>query len=259
MHELFDPSGEERIRSRSRGRAEGPDLRGTRTGDTGRMTTRASRTTTKPPKIDGRRPVELDDGDAGDLAAHTTVERMRYSDVDLSGLDLAGVTLSECELTGVSVDGTDFTSARMVDTRIERMHAPKFSASRSTLHNVRIVGSRIGALDLYDSGLRSVVVTDSKISLINLRAGNLRDVLFRGCIIDELDLAEANLTRVAFEDSRIGDLDVNRATLAHVDFRGAEIGVIRNLDGLRGSTISGHQAVALAGMFAAHLGIRIDS
>lgn len=222
------------------------------------MSTRASRNTTTPPKIDRRRAVDLEEGDADTLAAHTTFERMRYSDADLSGRNLAGVTLSECELSGVSIDDADFTSARMVDTRIEHVHAPRFSASRSTLHNVQIDSSRIGAMDLYDSGLRSVMVTDSKISLINLRAGNLRDVLFRGCIIDELDLAEANLTRVAFEDCRVGELDVNRATLAHVDFRGLEIGIIRNLDGLRGSTMTGHQAVSLSSLFAAHLGIRID-
>lgn len=222
------------------------------------MTTRATQSSTKPPKIDNRRAVGLEDGDADALAAHSTFERMRYSDADLSGRDLAGVTLSECELSGVSIDDADFTSARMVDTHIERVNAPRFSAARSTLHNVRIDGSRIGAMDMYDSSLRSVVVTDSKISLINLRAGNLRDVLFRGCIIDELDLAEANLMRVAFEDSRVGDLDVNRATLAHVDFRGLEIGTIRNLDGLRGSTMTGHQAVSLSGLFAAHLGIRIE-
>ena len=222
------------------------------------MTTRASQSSVKPPKIDHRRSLDFDDGDADALAAHTTFERMRFSNADLSGRNLAGVTLSECELGAVSIDDADFTSARMVDTRIEQVHAPRFSAARSTLHNVRIDSSRIGAMDLYDSALRSVVVTDSKISLINLRAGNLRDVLFRGCIIDELDLAEANLMRVAFEDSRVGDLDVNRATLAHVDFRGLEIGTIRNPDGLRGSTMTGHQAVSLSGLFAAHLGFRIE-
>jgi len=222
------------------------------------MTKRTTRTTTKPPKIDARRLADLDHGDSDALEAHATFERIHYSDADLSGRDLAGVTLSECEFVGLSTDDTDFTSARLIDTRIERMHAPRFSAPRSTLQNVQIESSRIGAMDLFDSGLRSVTIADSKIGLINFRAATVRDVLFRGCIIDELDLGEAKLTRVAFEDCTVRDLDVNRAVLQDVDFRGLRIDTIRNLDGMRGSTINGHQAVALAGLFAAHLGIAID-
>lgn len=221
------------------------------------MTYRAARSI-KLPRIDAEPRMRPEEGDADELVSHATFERTRYANPDLSGRDLAGLTLSECELTGATMDDTDLTSARLIDTRIRQLHAPRFSAPRGTLRNVRVEGSRIGAWDLFDAGLQSVVVTDSKLGLVDLRAAAVRDVQFRGCIIDELDLGDAKLTRVAFDDCRVAAIDTHRATLTDVDFRGLDIGLVRNPDGMRGATISGHQAVALAGLFAAHLGIQVD-
>ncbi len=216
------------------------------------------KTATQPPKVDALRLADLADGDASALAAHQTFESARYAEADLSGRELSGVTFSECELLACSAHETDFRNARFRETRIEQLNAPTFTASRSTFRDVQVEGSRMGAMELYDSELRSVVVSNCKLGLINLRSSDVRDVIFRGCIIDELDLGEADLARVAFEDCTAGAIDVTRATLQHVDLRGLEIDVVRSVEGMRGSTIGSAQAAGLAGLFAAHLGIRVE-
>ncbi|NLV79955.1 MAG: pentapeptide repeat-containing protein [Rhodococcus sp.] len=213
---------------------------------------------TRAPRIDALRPVDLDDHDADELVPHSTYEQILVTDAVLGTCELAGAALTASELRGLTVDELDVADARFVDTRITRVQAPRMVAQRCSLHNVRIDASRIGAMDLFDCGLRSVVVSDSKLGLVNLRGATVRDVVFRGCILDELDVSEARFTRVAFEDCTVGELDVHRATFEHVDLRGLHIGTVRNLDGMRGATITGEQAVALTGAFAAHLGIRID-
>ncbi|WP_249155051.1 pentapeptide repeat-containing protein [Gordonia polyisoprenivorans] len=197
-------------------------------------------------------------GDAHQLEPYATVELVRLTDVDLSGRDLSGLELSGCRLTSVSLDDTDLTGARLVETRLEGINAPRMSMPRSFIRQVEICASRVGALDLFESRIRSLVVDSAKIELANFRGSDVRDVLFRGCIIGELDLVDATVARMAFEDCTVTTLDVHQATLSDVDLRGLDIGTIHHLDGLRGCTIDGEQALGLTGHFAAHLGIFID-
>jgi len=218
----------------------------------------AARSTTRPPRIDAPNIGGLTDSDGADLLAHGIFENSRYTNIDLSERDLTGIALSECVLSAPIVTDSDLTSARLRDTLFERMQAPNLFAPRSSLHRVCIQDSRIGAMDLFDADLRSVTVADSKLGLVNLRAATGHDVLFRGCIIDELDLGGGTFTRIAFEDCSVGVLDVDRASLDQVDLRGLRIDTIRNPGGMKGATISSHQAVELAGHFAAHLGLRIE-
>ncbi|OWY83631.1 pentapeptide repeat-containing protein [Rhodococcus sp. BUPNP1] len=218
----------------------------------------AARSTTRPPRIDAPDLGVLTDTDGDELHAHGIFESVRYTGTDLTGRDLTGIVLSECSLVASIVADSDLTNARLRDTLVERMQAPNLFAPRSSLHRVHIRDSRIGALDLFDADLRSVTIADSKLGLVNLRAATGRDVLFRGCILDELDLGGGTFTRVAFEDCSVGVLDLDRATLDQVDLRGLRIDTIRNMGGMKGATIDAHQAVALAGQFAAHLGLRIE-
>ncbi|MBS9373362.1 pentapeptide repeat-containing protein [Rhodococcus sp. B50] len=218
----------------------------------------AARSTTRPPRIDAPKLGGLIDSDGDELLAHGIVENNRYTNTDLSERDLTGIALSECVLSAPIVADSDLTSARLRDILFERMQAPSLFAPRSSLHRVCIQDSRIGAMDLFDADLRGVTVADSKLGLVNLRAATGRDVLFRGCIIDELDLGGGTFTRVAFEDCSVGVLDVHRAVLDQVDLRGLRIGSIRNMGGMKGATIDAHQVVALAGQFAAHLGLRVE-
>ena len=209
------------------------------------------------PKISSLRLGDLEEGDTDALMPGDTEDRRRFAEPTVKGRDLSGITFSECELAGWEVRDAIFTESAFLETRISALFATGFRASRSTFRQVEVDDARIGAVELMDAKLRSVVFTDVRLGFVNLRGAGLTDVVFRGCMLDGIDAGDASLTRVAFEDCTAGEIDVSRAKLQHVDLRGLQVERIRGLDGIAGATMSHLQAVGLAEVFAAHLGIHV--
>ena len=146
------------------------------------------RTTTRPPVLERLVLPDLEEADAAQLNAQDRHDGLRLVGADLTGADLTGATFTECELVDVTAHTTVLQHARLLETRIERLNAPVLDATRSTWRDVELVGSRIGALDVYDAEIRSTRITGTKFDWINLRSSTLEDVLFEDCTIDELDL-----------------------------------------------------------------------
>lgn len=209
------------------------------------------------PKIAPLKQTELVDGDSDELAPGETYDRERFAGPTLRGKDLGGITFSECELAGWEVRDVVFADTSFLETRITSLFATGFRAPRSTFRQVEVDDARIGAVELMDAKLRSVVFTGVRLGFVNLRGAALTDVIFRECVLDGVDVGDATLTRVSFEDCRAGELDVTRAKLQHVDLRGLQVERIRGIEGIAGATMSHLQTVALAEVFAAHLGIHV--
>jgi uncharacterized protein YjbI with pentapeptide repeats len=215
----------------------------------------ARRPTGIAPAIEPLTLVDHEPGYAGSLVAHGMYDATRYADADLSGAALTGATFTECELAGITAHETRLRAARFVQTRIERMNAPVFTAARCVLRDTEVLRSRMGSLELFDSDLQATAIVGSKLGWVNLRAARLRDVQFTDCTIEELDLANAELTRVAFRDCRVETLRLDSARLTDVDLRGLDLHVIAGLEGLSGAIVSATQATLLAPLLAEHLGL----
>ncbi len=216
------------------------------------------RTTTRPPVLERLVLPDLEEADAAQLNAQDRHDGLRLAGADLTGADLTGATFTECELLDVTAHTTVLQHARLLETRIERLNAPVLDATRSTWRDVELVGSRIGALDVYDAEIRSTRITGTKFDWINLRSSTLEDVLFEDCTIDELDLGAVTASRVAFVNCRARSVALPHARLEDVDLRGLEMGSIANLEGLSGATLDAAQVTALAPLLAAHLGLRVE-
>ncbi len=216
------------------------------------------RATTRQPVLERLVLPDLEEAEARQLAAQQSHDGLRLVGADLTGADLTGATLAECELIDVTAHTTVLQHARLIETRIQRLHAPVLDATRSTWRDVELSGSRIGALDVYDAEIRSTRITGSKFDWINLRSSTLEDVLFEDCSIDELDLGGITASRVAFVGCRVGSLALPHARLEDVDLRGLEIGAIGNLEGLAGATLDTRQVIDLAPALAGHLRIRVE-
>ena len=216
------------------------------------------RSTTRRPVLEPLVLPDLEEAAPSQLAPQARHDGLRLAGVDLSGTDLTGATFAECALEDVTAHTTILQHARLLETRIERLHAPVLDATRSTWRDVELSGSRIGALDIYDAEIRSTRLTGTKIDWINLRSSRIEDVLFEDCTIEELDLGGVTASRVAFVNCRAGSLALAHAHLTDVDLRGLEIGALGNLEGLSGATLDTRQVIDLAPAFAAHLGIRVE-
>ncbi len=209
-----------------------------------------------PAKVQLALPALVDvDPDALSGARHH--EQVRLADLDLSGADLGATTFAECVLERVVLDAADLRGLHLAECRLAQLDAARCVVPRSSWRDVTLTGSRLGAVESYESTWRSVVVTESKIGYLNARGSDWTDVTVRGCVVDELDLAGARLTRVLLEDCRVRSLRLDGATLVDVDLRSAHLQEIEGLAGLAGAWVSEQQLTALAPLLAAHVGLHV--
>jgi uncharacterized protein YjbI with pentapeptide repeats len=218
----------------------------------------SKKSTTKGPQIDAIRLVDLADTDGALLHAGDSRDAERFTGAELGGLDLTGITFRECEFRAVSLGDTKLRGATFSECIAADLHAPVFSAPRSSWRDVRIEHSRLGSVELYDASLRSVHIDGSKLDFVNLRNAVLTDVLLSNCIIDELDLSTATVQRLALHNCRIGTLDVANATLTDADLRSSDFGAVHGVEGLRGAIIDDVQLALMAPLLAAHLGLVVE-
>ena len=209
------------------------------------------------PQIDPLRLNGLTAGDPAELARNADLESVRYADLILPELVLAGAKLDGVHFAGLVADETDLKGARLSEVHLEQANLPVVRAARTQWRDVQVTG-RLGSLEAYEAQWRSVHFIGCKLSFVNLRGAELIDVAFTDCIIDELDLAGAVSTRVRLSQTRVSHLNVRQAKLRDVDLRGATLEVIEGLTDLRGATISQLQLSLLAPLFADELGLNVE-
>jgi uncharacterized protein YjbI with pentapeptide repeats len=213
---------------------------------------------TQAPSVDVIAPRNLTDADATTLRPGDEREAERFANADVSGLDLSGITLMECELDAVTLGGTELRGSRFVETLLTASFAPRLAAGRTSWRDVLIESPRWGSAELFDAQFDAVHIRGGKIDYLNLRGARLTNVIIENCQVGELDLGGARTDRVALRGCRIGTLDLTRSTNASLDIRGSNLEAVNGLDGLRGVTVDEAQLALLAPVMAAHLGIIVE-
>lgn len=211
----------------------------------------------KPPQLNTLHLDDLADGRPEELHPGAT----------LTGRSLAIDHRSPVDLTDARLDGVCFDrfvapelrlrGAGLLEVALDALDVPVVDAARTDWADARLSG-RVGALTAYDSSLRSIHFTGCRLGFVNLRGSELLDVQFTDCSIDELDLGETRCRRVRFTDTRIASLEVPRASFTDVDLRGATLSAVSGVGHLSGATITQEQALQLAPILAAHVGISIS-
>lgn len=112
----------------------------------------ASNRLTRKPKIDTLTLTGLDDLEADALQSFETIEFGRFDGIELTDRERSGITLTDCELTTVSVENVEWGGSRIFDTVLTSVNAPRLAWPRTSVRNVRINGSRVGAFDLFEDG-----------------------------------------------------------------------------------------------------------
>ena len=197
------------------------------------------------------------DTPADQVRAGDRREGERYADDAFGETRLAGTTFTECVFDRVSLHEADLRGLHLAECRLLAVDAPELAVPRSGWRSVEVVGSRLGAVEAYESTWRTVEIADSKIGYLNARGSTWTDLRLRGCVVTDLDLSGARLTRVALNGCRIGTLHVTGATFVDVDLREARLEAVEGLAGLAGAWVSETQLSELAPLLADHLGIRV--
>lgn len=200
---------------------------------------------------------ELLDTPADQVAAGDRREGERYADDDFARVRLTGTSFTDCAFERVSLHEADLRGLHLAECRLTAVDAPVLAVPRSSWRDVLVTGSRLGAVEAYESTWRTVSIADGKLGYLNARGSTWTDVSLRDCAVDELDLSGARLTRVSLAGCRVGTLHLAGATLTDVDLRQTRLEVIEGLAGLAGAWVSETQLVELAPLLAVHLGIRV--
>ncbi|MUK02817.1 pentapeptide repeat-containing protein [Vibrio cholerae] len=222
------------------------------------MPPRPTRSATNAPRLSLHPPRGLTRVGEPNLLDGDHREGEHYEKLALDGEELAGITLQECLLDGVSLHDAELRGARFIECSFEDLFAPVFRAPRSSWRETSLRSTRWGSAELYDSRFDGVRLDGGKLDYVNLRSSRLTDVLVTGCIIGELDLTGAKATRLALGDCTIGTLTLDGAQLSDVDLRSSSFRSINGFDGLRGATIDEYQLQLLAPFLAESAGLRIE-
>ncbi|PZE27305.1 MULTISPECIES: pentapeptide repeat-containing protein [unclassified Curtobacterium] len=213
---------------------------------------------TRPPRHEDVAPVELEPGGGDVLLPGDLLEGRDIRDLDVVDRALTGLVVEECRIGTLRAGDADLGMLRVRDTVVDVLDAPVFRTPRSTWRSVVIRSGRIGSAEWYDSTFDDVRVIGAKLGFVNLRAATLRDVTFEDCTIEELDLGGVVADRVAFPGCRIHELSAAGSRLRDVDLRGADVAVVADAAALRGATVSEVQSALLATSFARALGVVVD-
>ncbi|OCG75679.1 hypothetical protein [Microbacterium sediminis] len=176
----------------------------------------------------------------------------------LSGdVDLSYASLEECVVPSPAVDALALRGATLVDVELSDVRAISVSARDATIRRVRIVGGRIGTLDLAEARAAELELRDLRIDYLSLAGARVEDLRIEGCEIGSLDIPRAQLTRVAVVRSRTDELDPRGMRAADLDLRGLEMLGCLDVLSLRGATLTEDQVRLLAPAFAQAAGIDI--
>lgn len=209
------------------------------------------------PKITPLTLPSLATGDVSQINDDELVEMQRFEGIEQDLVALSSITFERCELSRFTTEKIDLRYARLLETRIEHLGAPVCEARGTVWRGSELRSSRLGAVEMFDSGLSDTIIEGSKIGLFNLHSAQLTDVLIRDCHIEELVLDNASLTRVQFEGTTVEKLCIRGAESRDVDLRGATMRMIDGFESLRGMTISSQQSLEMAHLFARHLGVTV--
>ncbi|WP_430591883.1 pentapeptide repeat-containing protein [Humidisolicoccus flavus] len=202
---------------------------------------------------------ELEPGKPAELSAERSWEFFKFRGGEIADRDLTGLDVADCRFSNVTMRDTSLRGATIVDSIIDRLDAPVFSAAGLSLRDVEISDSRIASAELTDASLRSVRFSGCKLGYVNLRGAVATDLLFSDCTIEELDIGGAKLNRVHFERTQLGTLETRGATLTDVDLRDLSIRKINGIEGLKGATMSPMQVSDMAETLASMIGIHTRS
>jgi uncharacterized protein YjbI with pentapeptide repeats len=184
-----------------------------------------------------------------------------YAAVHVDGLSFEGADASrarflECTFSSAAAIDTRLRAARFADVWWHASRLVGVDLAESTWLDANLVSCALAGVEFYGGELRRVTFTGCKFDSVNLRGSLLRDVAFVDCLLRDVDLGDATLTAVTFRGCELDNPRFTRATMRDVDLRGAAFaGKVEGIEGISGATVSTRQALELAPVLAAAMGI----
>ncbi len=168
--------------------------------------------------------------------------RFNFSEANLSGINLSGLTLRSGNFTKATLIGTNLSESNLHAASFVGANLSQANLSNSTLtanfdqanltsatldranlvgaglHRATLVGASLVDAELYQADLREAKLTGSNLTLANLNRANMEGVVLVGVQVNGASFFNADLS-----DSVVTNVDFSKANLTQTIFTGAKI------------------------------------
>jgi uncharacterized protein YjbI with pentapeptide repeats len=203
---------------------------------------------------DGLIAASLPEADLFDGAVHAGLQ---FDDLDLSEREAAGAELDQCRYRGVNLGQVRFYRTTIKDCEFSRCDLANLRARESSIRRVAMSGTRMTGLTWITGTIRDLTLDGCRLDLGYFSATKFSHVVFRNCRLDQVNFGDADLSDVRFESCDLTGAQFSGASLADTKFSGCDLTGLVGVASLRGATISATDAMALTGIFAEALGIKV--
>jgi hypothetical protein len=169
-------------------------------------------------------------------------ERPSLAGIDLSDRDLTGINLDELDLTDADFYGANLSRANLKMATLAGCDFADVTAASIDMYKTDLHGAFLTGADLSKAYLNEARLDGADLRAVNLSGAKLEGASLVGCDMSGSDLSGAILDGADLTDSNLSRADVNRASVFGVRYgafesmRGHYFG-IRGLDSAYGNAL----------------------
>ena len=198
---------------------------------------------------------KLPDDDLRDEGVCLSLE---YVDADLSKRDVASVEIDRCRFKTVNFGQTELDRALISDSVFEGCDFANLRTRDCSLTRVSLASSRMTGVSWIQGSLRQVTFEGCRMDMASFRFSQFKSVVFSGCRLAQADFQEADLRGARFDRCDLTSAQFSKAQMEGTRFADCGLDGLNGVTSLRGSIITGRNALALVYSLAGALGITIE-
>lgn len=192
------------------------------------------------------------------LASGDTHEELALTGTALAAQNAGGVSFHEARWTNVDISGSRLEQLELRDCALDVCDLANLDGRRANLTRVSIENSRLTGIELNEAVIRDVTIRASRIDLASLSFSRLERVTFEDCRLEQADFLDAQLDSVRFHGCGLAGADFRGAQLHRCEFRrSSDLTGLQGVQSLRGAAMEWPDIVAMAGQWAAALGVEV--
>jgi len=198
---------------------------------------------------------DLDEALPGDLGMGDTIDAAALKGASLGEHRASGLRMIEASLIDCDADLLETSGGAASEVLVSQCRFTTWEIGKSSLRDVSVEHSRLGALQADGADLVDVEVTGCRIDYLGLREAKLRRVTFRDCVIGSIDLSGATVEGLTITGGRVDEFQGSRLGM-DADLSDTDVVLLADPSALRGLRLSDEQVALHAWNFAEHLGVR---
>lgn len=193
-----------------------------------------------------------------DLEDEGSYVSLDYENADLAARSAVAVEIDQCRFRTVNLSRTELDRVRVSDSEFLGCDLANLHSSRGSLIRVMLSGSRTTGMAFTDGSLREVAMENCRMDMTAFRFSVFKNVVFSDCKLMQADFHEADLRGVRFENCDLTGAQFSNAQMEGTRLTDCTLHDVGGVTSFRGAIVSSRDALGLAYTLANALGITIE-